>query len=229
MGGRSIAISGGVYAPPVRLAVQWEHIQRDLRDDWSEAILTLTVPDEGARRRALGLLGPLNAGRYGNAIRFRSARRGAGPAPDHIRRLLDTLDRQGIIGSLDLSSSAEAPPSMIEQRPKLADAWAAAVAALPPDWSDVYAEVELTSSDYLERGALLLSPVNPARVGDRTAFRFRAARRYGYGASPEMVRRSLERLDEADITGGVTILRALSDTRPVATQGPVWYVGGKSV
>jgi len=25
------------------------------------------------------------------------------------------------------------------------------------------------------------------------------------------------------------VLRALSDTRPVQTQGPVWYVGGRSV
>ena len=44
-----------------------------------------------------------------------------------------------------------------------------------------------------------------------------------------MVRRCLERVDERQIPGEVRILRALSDTRPVATQGPVWYVGGKVV
>jgi hypothetical protein len=27
----------------------------------------------------------------------------------------------------------------------------------------------------------------------------------------------------------VRILHALSDTKPVSTQGPVWYVGGKTV
>jgi hypothetical protein len=27
----------------------------------------------------------------------------------------------------------------------------------------------------------------------------------------------------------VRVLRALSDTEPVYTQGPVWYVGGKTV
>jgi hypothetical protein len=42
-----------------------------------------------------------------------------------------------------------------------------------------------------------------------------------------MARRCLERLDAEGITGAVRVLRALSDTRPVATQGPVWYVGGK--
>jgi hypothetical protein len=44
-----------------------------------------------------------------------------------------------------------------------------------------------------------------------------------------MVRRSLERLDERGIDGTVTPLRVLSDSKPVATQGPVWYVGGKAV
>ena len=44
-----------------------------------------------------------------------------------------------------------------------------------------------------------------------------------------MTRRCLERLDEEGITGRLRILRALSDTKAVATQGPVWYVGGKAV
>ena len=44
-----------------------------------------------------------------------------------------------------------------------------------------------------------------------------------------MVGRCLTRLDEQGVPGTVTILRSLSDTKPVATQGPVWYVGGKVV
>ena len=48
-------------------------------------------------------------------------------------------------------------------------------------------------------------------------------------AAPEMTRRCLVRLDKAKIPGEVRILRALSDTKPVATQGPVWYVGGGPV
>jgi hypothetical protein len=42
-----------------------------------------------------------------------------------------------------------------------------------------------------------------------------------------MVRRCLGRLDESGIPGKVEVLRALSDTHHVSTQGPVWYVGGK--
>ena len=44
-----------------------------------------------------------------------------------------------------------------------------------------------------------------------------------------MVLRCLARLDENGILGDVRVLWVLSDTKPVATQGPVWYVGGKVV
>src|SRR5207253_1228566 len=101
--------------------------------------------------------------------------------------------------------------------------------ALPADWSDLYAEVRFTSTHYVERAALLLAPVNPARYGGPNALRFRCARTFGYGVSPEMAGRCLERCDEEGITGEVEILRVLSDTYPVATQGPVWYVGGHAV
>jgi hypothetical protein len=69
--------------------------------------------------------------------------------------------------------------------------------------------------------------VNPARDDKRLALRFRCSRSFGYGAAEPMVRRCLARLDEAGLPGRVRILRALSDTKPVATQGPVWYAGGK--
>ena len=44
-----------------------------------------------------------------------------------------------------------------------------------------------------------------------------------------MVRRCLARLDEDGSPARCASLRALSDTHPVGTQGPVWYVGGKAV
>jgi hypothetical protein len=47
--------------------------------------------------------------------------------------------------------------------------------------------------------------------------------------SPEMATRCFERCDEDGMTGEVEILRALSDTNPVGTQGPVWLVGGRAV
>jgi hypothetical protein len=74
-----------------------------------------------------------------------------------------------------------------------------------------------------------MAPVNPARFDGTPTFRFRVARQFGYGASAEMTRRCLERVDEEGIRGEFRVLRVLSDTDPVATQGPVWYLGGRSV
>jgi hypothetical protein len=214
----------------VALVDQWRAIKESLPDGWADARLRLTVSDEGSCDRAGALLGPVNPGRRGNVISFGAARRGAGFSPELIRRLLGRLDAEAIAGDLELVGVGEAPPAAEATVPPTFDeAWARELATLPDDWSDLYVEVELYSSDYLERAALLLAPVNPARYGGRLAFRFRAARRFGYGASPEMTRRCLERLDEAGIRGQIRVLRALSETRPVQTQGPVWYVGGRSV
>ena len=215
----------------MRLVDQWRAIERGLPEDWGDARLALTVPDEAGARRAAALLGPINPGRRGKQLRFYTARRGAGHGPELVRRLLGRLDAERIEGELELVSSGkpEAAPAPEIARPTLTAAWDAAVAGLPSDWSDVYAEVELRSSDHLERAALLLSPVNPARYGGNPGFRFRAARRFGYGVSPAMARRAFERLDAEGIRGTVKILRALSDTRPAQTQGPVWYVSGRAV
>ncbi len=63
----------------------------------------------------------------------------------------------------------------------------------------------------------------------RSALRFRAARTFGYGASAQMTARCLERVDAEGIFGRLTILRVLSGTHNVDTQGPVWRVEGKAV
>lgn len=213
----------------VSLARQWEHIQAGLPADWADTRLALRIADDGDAGRAATLLGPLMPGRAGGELRFGAARRGAGPTPAAIGRALARLDGEGIAGALELLATVSA--TIAEESPRrvtLAEFWDAAVTALPPDWSDVYAEIELTSSDHLEPAALALAPLNPARYG-ATRIRFRCARQFGYGASPGMVRRCLARLDERGIPGQVQILRALSDTKPVGTQGPVWYVGGKVV
>jgi hypothetical protein len=217
------------YAQAVKLAEQWRRLQADLPEGWGDARLDLTVSDAARCDLAASLLGPLAPGRRGNRLRFFAARRGAGPSPDAVRRALRRLDEEGVAGRLELLASGQpvvVPPT---SRPTLATSWDAELASLPADWSDVYAELELASTDYLDRAALLAAPLNPARSGGTPAFRFRAARRFGYGASAPMVRRCLERLDAEGIRGEVRILRALCDSRPVATQGPVWYVGGKAV
>jgi hypothetical protein len=211
----------------VAFVEQFREIETRLPEAWQSARLRLTIPDDGDCARAAALLGPTNPGRRGKVIHFEMARGGVGA--DRIRGLLRRLDAEGIEGELDLGGAREAEAAAVVAQPSLAEAWDAAALALPPDWSDLYAQVELTSTDHIEPGALRLSPLNPTRYGTRAGFRFRAARRFGYGAAPEMVRRCLERLDEVGIRGKLTILRVLSDSHPARTQGPVWYAEGKVI
>jgi hypothetical protein len=231
----------------LRLDRQWYALRSTLPEDWGDIRLVLRVDDPLHAARANALLAPLFSGRHGNEIRF-TCSRAAGPGEDALRRLLGRLDEEAIAGTLEIASVAESErqprgsdtpeiPAAIVAPPapgrhirgeRLAPQWDAALEALPPDWSDILAEVEITSSDLLERTALLMGPLNPARDGERFAFRFRCARTFGYGAAPGMVERCLERVDAEGIRGQFTLLRALSDTKPVYTQGPVWYVGGKT-
>lgn len=209
----------------MRLVGQWAEIEAGLPAGWEQARLRLS---EGGPRAA-ALLGALAPSRTGDALVFTVVRLGGANRPEAVRRALARLDAAGIAGRLQLVDSVEAPVRALEAGDRLAASWTAALAALPEDWSDVYGEVEVTSSDFLDRGALLMAPMNPLRAPGTQGFRFRCARRFGYGTAPEMVERCLARLDEAGITGSVRVVHALSDSRPVNTQGPVWYVGGRTV
>jgi hypothetical protein len=213
------------------LVEQWALIQSHLPEDWEIARLRLTVADRSQAGRAAALLGPANAGRYASFVSFQVTRRGGGTSPELARRLLARLDAERLGARLKIVGADEAAATAQPARrhATLTEQWDGLEAELPEDWSDVYAELELASSDYLERGALLFAPANPSRVPGELAFRFRVARRFGYGASPQMMRRCSERLDAENIRGTLRILWALSDTRPVYTQGPVWYVGGRAV
>jgi hypothetical protein len=211
----------------VRLVWQWVQLERSLPPNWTEIRVSVTVP-AAQRDRAAALLGGANPLRRGDHLRLFVSHRG-GFGPEAFRRALLRLDRQAIGGTLELEHLTEAEPEEAPEARLLAAQWDAATADLPRDWSDMLAEVVLRSSDQLERAALLASPVNPIRVGDSLALRFRVARRFGYGVSAGMMRRCLARLDEEDIPGVLRLLNVLCDTDPVGTQGPVWRVGGRSV
>jgi hypothetical protein len=213
----------------MRLVEQWRRIESDLPAGWAEARLALSLPRSDQRERAASLLSPASPGRVGDTLHFSVRRSGGGIGPDQCTKLLGKLDAERIRGTLALLETVERERHEELRSEELAAAWTQAVADLPPDWSDLYCELELDSSDYLERAALLLAPLNPARVPGRSAFRFRVAQSFGYGASPQMTARCLERVDTEGITGRLTILRALSDTHNVATQGPVWRVEGRAV
>jgi hypothetical protein len=216
----------------MRAVDQWQLLAGNLSPDWEEARLMFVVEDPGQVSAAAGVLGPLGAGRYGSEVRV-GIRNSAVGGPAALRNLLRALDRKRIWGTLKLVDvrTALTPPAgeTVARRSKLAEAWDAVLETLPPAWSDLLCELEVDSSDYLTRGALLGAPLNPARNPDALALRFRAARTKGYGAPPGLVRRCLERMDADGITGTITVLNALSETDNVYTQGPVWRVAGRSV
>ena len=208
---------------------QWNTIEKGLDPKWHDARLDFVPADETQVGRAAALLAPAGPGRMGSAIRFTAARGGRGVGPEAVRRMLRRIDAEGIGGALTLVASDAAPAEPVISRASLAAEWDAALQVLPGDWSDLLCDLELTSSDFVERAALLVAPLNPIQGTGRPGFRFRCASSFGYGASAGMVRRCLARLDEERITGEVRVLRAMSDTHPVGTQGPVWRIGERSV
>jgi hypothetical protein len=209
---------------------------RGLPRGWERARIELTVEEEDEADRAALILAPATPGRSGTTFTLyvHGATQGLAPTPELVRRVVARLDSEGIRARVRLAGhedAAEEPaaPEAPRTDGSLAESWVALVSRLPPDWSDLYAEVELYSTDYVERAALLLSPVNPARYGGAATFCFRCASSKGYGVAAAMARRALERLDEEGITGRVRALRVLSDTSSAFTQGPVWRVDGRSV
>jgi len=74
---------------------------------------------------------------------------------------------------------------------------------LPHDWASVNLSLTVADHDERRRAAALLGPVNPGRSGN--TLRFAIARR-GVGASPELMRRLLRRLDDAGIFGSLDLI-----------------------
>lgn len=228
----------------MQAAEQWARIEADLPDGWEEARLTYTVEDERAATGAAAVLAPVGPGRLGRELRFHVRPSGAGGA-ESVRNLLGRLDRKRIWGDLALldvrapeagageARSRKAPGSapraaLAPTSELLAHAWDALLETVPPDWSDLHCELEVDSSDYVPRAALLGAPLNPSRNLDELALRFRVSLR-GYGTSPSMARRCFERMDDEGITGRLAVLNGLSAAGYAATLGPVWRVAGRSV
>ena len=217
----------------MRASDQWKQIEAQLGDNWDEARLSFAVEDPAAIREAAAVLAPLGPGRAGRELRFQISRRGGGP--ERLRNLLERLDRKRVWGALTLVDAHVEPrvasPEVEATRESqsLVESWERALTELPPGWRDLLCELELESTALLPRAALLGAPLNPTRNPDAIALRFRVSSGGGYGASPGMVRRCLERMEGEGIRGRVRVLHVLSDTGYEATQGPVWRVAGRSV
>jgi hypothetical protein len=216
----------------VKALDQWKQLQAQLDTDWDAVHLSF-VPEDVSR--AAAVLAPLGPGRYGRELRFQVSRHGAGP--DQLENLLKRLDRKRVWGELTLVDAHVAPreeapaPTEPTRRRKLAEQWDVEVATLPPGWRDLHVELQLDSTDFLAQAALAGAPLNPSRTPGQIALRFRVTEHGlgGYGAPPGMVRRCLERMDAAGITGALKVLDALSDVGYAYTQGTVWRVAGRSV
>ena len=217
----------------MQAVAQWDLIEYELPEFWEEARLAFVPDDEGALDRAGAVLAPLSPGRSANELRVQIRRGGGVGGPESLRNLLRRLDRKRIWGTLRLVDAkvAEAPPAAETASPhaSLVAAWDEALATMPPDWSDLFVELDVDSSDYLAQAALFGAALNPMRNPDAIALRFRVADSRGYGAPPALVRRCLERMDREGIRGRLTILHGLAETDKVGTQGPVWRIAGKSV
>ena len=157
----------------------------------------------------------------------------ARPAPTASRACCARLDDARIGGTLDARRARKQAPRARRARATtlLADVLGRrARRVCPSDWSDLLCEVDAALDRLRRARGRALHPDEPAprRRPRRAALPLRA-RRAGYGVSPEMARRCLERCDAEDIRGSITVLRALSDTQLVATQGPVWHLDGQTV
>jgi hypothetical protein len=106
----------------------------------------------------------------------------------------------------------------------LVDAWDAALQAEPDDWSHATVELVLDDSERMEEAALLICAANPwhGETWRTGILRFRVARTFGYGASAQLVRGLLGRLDGTGIAGRLRIVSSLDAVLPVSTQGPTF-------
>ncbi len=208
----------------MKLVDQWRKIEARLPHDWQDVRLTVATEQPFDLPRAAAVLGSAGAGRRGDQLVIH-VRRSGPSSPAAVHRLFALLDDDRVWCTLERGDVAEEAPAVTEPAPSAAVSWDRALADLPVDWSELLCRLEISGSDLLPRAALLCAPINPTRDRDSLGFVFRAGR-VGFGVSAGMARRCLERLDAESIEGSITVLRVLSDTEPVASQGSSWIVAG---
>ena len=106
---------------------------------------------------------------------------------------------------------------------KLQEQWDTLIADEDDDWAHIAAEVRIDDTERGEEAGLLLCSANPWHGATwRTGlFRFRVAHTHGYGASGQLVRALLGRLDAVGIAGELEFTRVLTSAANVSSQGPL--------
>ena len=93
------------------------------------------------------------------------------------------------------------------------------------DWSDMLFELRLDDELRFDEARLSMAPAQMRRkAGERSLFTFRVSRVRGYGAHAPLAESCLAKLDAAEITGDLELVRVLHEVEPNWTQGPVFPV-----
>ncbi len=147
---------------------QWRVIEKNLPEGWEEARLTFTVEDEASADAAAEVSrrsAPVGSGESCDSTCDARVPHG----PESVRNLAQRLDRRRIWGSLEGLSTFGSRRLLSRQlllrvgrrlRPRelLQTHGTMRLRTPPPDWSDLLRELEVDSSDYLPRAALLGAP-----------------------------------------------------------------------
>ena len=163
-----------------------------------------------------------------------TVRRAGGPAgPQAARRLFARLDAARIWCLLEQEDVSEAPPAMpvrgAASRRCLRTPGTRRWRSFPPTGPIFSARSSSSRARSFRAPRSSCAPLNPTRDRDRVGFTFRCAQPHGLRRIPlhgaAVLRAARPRGDRRTRV----VLRVLSDTDNVATQGPVWYVGGKAL
>jgi hypothetical protein len=93
----------------------------------------------------------------------------------------------------------------------LAEDFQAVVDSLPPDWTQLEADLRIDDEDRYIEAATLLSQVNAMPYSKHDwHWRLRSAREFGHAAAPETVRGTLALLDDEGISGELAVREARS-------------------
>jgi hypothetical protein len=93
----------------------------------------------------------------------------------------------------------------------LADDFQALVDSLPPDWTQLEADLRVDDEERYIEAATLLSQINAMPYSKHDwHWRLRSAREFGHAAAPETVRGTLALLDDQGISGELAVREARS-------------------
>ena len=115
--------------------------------------------------------------------------------------------------------------STIPGMPTLVEAWDAAIAAEPDDWSHATVELTLDDAERMEEAALLdrAAPTRgTARPGAAACCASGSPAPSATAPARSSTRGLLRRLDGAGISGRLRIVSSLDAVLPVSTQGPTF-------